>query len=134
MHFFRWFLFILALSSCAKPNRAVVTPAADGTADCPARFEKLNACVRWTWVAQPSDDEAELDWQILPAVKVISAKVEITMPSMTHPNPPTITEQTRPGQFKTTQILFLMRGEWKVYLRVQLEDGSWDQAKIDVAF
>jgi hypothetical protein len=123
---------MILLTSCAKPNYedAERNPAVDENGTCDAYFAQSNVCIDVIWDTPPSketkgvfyiefynpDDRSQfVDLQN-------NLEVELWMPSMGHGSAPVKVEKTNPGQYRVSEVFFVMPGDWEI--RFKLKNGA----------
>lgn len=120
---------MMLLTACAKPNyeEAERNPAADELGTCDAFFSQANACVDLIWDTKPTKDTKGSFY-----VEVFhpedrshfidlqnDLEVVLWMPSMGHGSSPVTVEKTAPGQYRVTNVFFIMPGDWEIQFKLK---------------
>lgn len=131
---------LLGLMACARPQYAQdLNQVGDqeilreAQVNCDLHFEKSQLCLTWYWEQKPTSREKgslifktfRLNALDKTAVEVDLEKVPVLMlwmPSMGHGSSPTQTLRLDVGTYRSSQVFFVMPGEWD--LRFQIKDGN----------
>ena len=81
-------------------------------------FPKHKVSAQLSWATEPSESQSAV--LHLRFSEAISAKVqaELVMPEMDHRAVPGIPKQLGPQEFQVQRLLFFMRGDWDVRVRL----------------
>ncbi len=145
-------LFLLLLVGCAEPKyvRETQSPPAENSeqeskADCGTVFTKSNLCLVWYWEKMPTEKNMgslifksyrlnaldqtpiETDLSFLP-------QVVLWMPSMGHGSTPTQTSRIDVGTYRSTNVFFIMPGEWDIRFQVKNATEVVDETQISLVF
>lgn len=147
-----YILLTLLHIGCAEPKYVRETQAQgnengqqESKADCGTVFTKSNLCLVWYWENKPSANEmgslifktyrlnaldqtsVETDLSDLP-------QVVLWMPSMGHGSIPTQTSRIDVGTYRTTNVFFIMPGEWDIRFHVKNANEVIDETQISLVF
>lgn len=127
-------IFLLGVIGCAHPkyvdDAPAVDPVTEDMASCDLNFQKSKLCASFNWEKKPSETEAasfvlEFHGDLDPSqfVDLITPlAVRLWMPSMGHGSRPVNIEHLGMGQYRVSNVFFIMRGEWEI--QVQLKSGE----------
>lgn len=143
---------LLLIAGCAEPKYVtgpgagpMGPPAQESKASCSTRFSTSGLCVVWYWEKVPTENEPgqlifktyrlnALDQTPIEVDTVNVAQVVLWMPSMGHGSTPTTTVQVDTGTYRSSNVFFVMPGEWEIKFHVQNESGTIDEAKVTLTF
>jgi len=124
------FLVIASLIACAQPKDADPTrDPAYTLSNCEFQFTTSNVCAHLIWEKRPTDQENGMfvlefknpdDGQFIDPRDQVAA--DLFMPSMGHGSSAVNVVKLSPGQYRVSDVHFIMRGDWEI--RVQLKNGS----------
>lgn len=135
------FLFlILGLLGCARPDyisKELLNPSSQGS--CPLMFPKSSICFDITWINGPStsgsSDFIARFWDKNTGSKdgpfidpPGELKILLWMPSMSHGSAPVTLQKTSLGEFKVTNVYFIMPKDWEVRFTLEDQGQIFDQA------
>lgn len=113
-------------------------PSAD-TKECQLRFEKMNLCLKITWLLGPratgeSQLIAELTTEPIEAQDVsgYTLKATLWMPEHGHGSSPVTIEQIEPAKFLIKSVYFIMPGKWDVIFNLVEQDVVIDTATLSL--
>lgn len=135
------FLATVSLTACAQPKYENVikesNPGNGSTSEkvsqCQVKFKNSQYCLTWVWEVEPTDSVAgSLVFKISrgnnfddsPVLTDFDFPVSVLlwMPSMGHGSSPTKTEKLDVGTYRTSNVFFVMPGDWEI--RFQVKDGK----------
>jgi hypothetical protein len=119
-------------ASCAKPRYVddLTEKVESVSGECGLLFLSENICLKTEWIKRPSEsaygemilsfvDQSDQTRFIDPRHTPL---IVLWMPGMGHGSSPVKIDRTDVGQYKVSEIFFIMPGEWDI--RYQLKDGS----------
>lgn len=133
------FLIFIFCLACAEPKYLKASedetdsPVQESKISCQIQFSTSGHCLSWYWEKAPiaknpgilifkvfrpnhfDQTPVEMDLPSLPLVV-------LWMPSMGHGSLPTQTEKLDVGTYRTSNVVFIMKGEWQ--MKFQIKDGN----------
>jgi hypothetical protein len=134
-----WLIPALILAACANPKYQ--PPAAENSVQAAFRSQ---AEVSLAWEQLPTETETGtfrfLTYRRNPldGSKVLmdlgtTVRVRLWMPGMGHGSSPVTVERVGPGEYRASEVFFLMRGEWEIHIQIDSE-GATDEAVLPFIF
>lgn len=117
------------------------TSSDEAKTECATRFTTSGLCLSWYWEKVPTSSEAgrlifktyrlnTLDRTPIEIDTATVAEVVLWMPSMGHGSTPTKTARVDVGTYRSSEVFFIMPGEWEIKFHVRSDAGIIDEAKI----
>lgn len=123
--------------ACAQPNyddpngQQPRTPATDDKLSaCDVAFAQSQLCADLKWERRPTEQDMgsfvlefhnpDDSSQFVDLTQNLDVK--LWMPSMGHGSSPVKIEKVGPGQYRVSEVFFVMRGDWEIQFK--LENGS----------
>ncbi len=142
-------LWLLAILGCAEPKYEKIAPS-DGNSvqsqkvsSCNAKLNLVGYCILWEWEIKPTSSKAGslafkivrsnlLDDSPVPVDVDFKPEVVLWMGSMGHGSTPTTVQRIDVGSFRTSNVFFIMPGEWQI--KFQLKEGETikDEAVVNI--
>lgn len=147
-----YLLISLLLLGCAEPKyvRDSQSPGAENgqqesKADCGTVFTKSNLCLVWYWEKKPTSNEMgslifktyrlnALDQTSIETDLTFLPQVILWMASMGHGSTPTQTSRVDVGTYRSTNVFFIMPGEWDIRFQVKSATEVIDETQISLVF
>ncbi|MEQ1722575.1 MAG: FixH family protein [Pseudobdellovibrio sp.] len=129
----RYLILFLFLVACAKPNyqeAAPVTVENQKAENCNLFLSVKRLCTTFEWesapnVTTPGSFLFKFYVQETPTVfsdPTETVFVQLWMPSMGHGSTPVTVEKIKAGEYRASDVFFIMPGEWEI--RIQLKDAQ----------
>lgn len=145
-------LVFVFLSGCAEPkfvegseNENDQETPQESVADCNSTFTSSGLCLSWYWEKKPTSSQMgslifktyrlnTLDQTPIEVDLNSTPQVVLWMPSMGHGSTPSQTVRVDEGTYRTSNVFFIMPGEWEI--RIQLKSGAevTDETRITLVF
>lgn len=131
---------MILLAACAKPNYEETprNPSAEELGTCDAYFAQTKACVDLIWEKKPTNDE--MGTFVLEIYNPddrgqfvdLQSNLEVVlwMPSMGHGSSPVTVEKVAPGQYRVSQVFFIMPGDWEIQFKLKNGNTVLEQAAL----
>lgn len=125
------FLVVTATLSCAKPNYTDADVISNSTS-CAFHLKQLNLCADIQWLNSPvvsayTSFQSRFYLPSLPGQNINpsgAVHFYLWMPSMGHGSSPISTTETGLGDFLSTDVFFIMPGEWEIRLHILNPQGQ----------
>ena len=151
----RTFILISALfvtTKCAQPKYVhdstvsnQTSYAQESKADCQISFVNSKLCLTWFWEKKPTSTQMGsfifktyrlnvLDQTPIEVDLVSTPQVILWMPSMGHGSTPTQTTRIDQGTYRTSNVFFIMPGDWEIRFHVKNGTELVDEASIKLIF
>jgi len=145
-------LTVAFVAGCAEPKYVRDsntsndgTNAQESKADCQVSFTNSGLCLTWFWEKKPTSTEmGSLIFKTyrLNSVDQTPIEVDLTsipqvvlwMPSMVHGSTPTQTARVDEGTYRTTNVFFIMPGDWEIRFQVKNGTEVIDETHISLEF
>lgn len=129
----------------SNPQKENVGGLEENKIECQATFSKSQLCINWYWVTVPTAKSSGtlifktfrpniLDQTAIELDLVDIPQVILWMPSMGHGSSPTKTERIDQGTYRTTNVFFIMPGEWEIRFQVKSGTEVVDETSIQLVF
>lgn len=140
----------LSLAGCARPNykdpakpeaqsqkpQDPDSPSAPPAPVCELFLNQKRLCVSFNWLTQPDTQnfgsfefkffaQETPDTSVSPTGGVVS--VLLWMPSMGHGSSPVTLEKIKDGEYKATQVFFIMPGSWEIHIQIKNDKTVVDE-------
>lgn len=133
-------MFLLSLSSCARPNYVNPSEGRVNEQEAPLEFSKLGLPFKFQWTLFPTpESNGSFTIELLkpsPLVTTVNnLKVFLWMPSMGHGSVPVQIHQDSANLFRIERVFFIMRGDWVIHIQVLNADKkTLDETQISLMF
>ncbi len=137
---------LLATSACAQPKYEIEASNKSGesnqenkSADCSLHFKNSGYCISWVWESKPTSstsgsmvfkvyrlnsfDGSPINIDVTPQPIVV-----LWMDSMGHGSSPTTVTRIDVGTYRTSNVFFVMPGEWQIKFQVKSNETLQDEA------
>ncbi len=145
-------LFFFGVVGCAQPKYERVDPAprsdpaqTQNLSNCAVTFQELEYCLLWAWEKLPTSSEqgvlifkvvrpSLLDGSAIPVdLESVIPNVVLWMPSMGHGSTPTKTVRVDTGSFRTSDVFFIMPGQWEIKFQFKSGDEVVDESIVPLS-
>lgn len=141
---------LVLLVACAQPKYVRLdeeqgSPNSQefGAATCSLRFSQSQNCLSWFWEKKPTQTESgrlvfkiyranSFDGSAVLIDPSFSPSVLLWMPGMGHGSSPTSTSRLDIGTFRTSDVFFIMPGEWEIKFQIKNENNVQDEIIVRV--